>query len=128
MTELKRILHIEDDPSILEVARLALELVGHFEVCSCASGTAGLAAAVSFAPQLILLDVMMPEMDGPQTLAALRQHPETRDIPVVLMTARAQSSDMQAYEHLRVAGVIIKPFDAMQLAGQIRQIWEQQHG
>lgn len=128
MTALQRILHIEDDPSILEVSRLALELVGGFEVCSCPSGAAGLEAAQDFAPQLVLLDVMMPDMDGPQTLKALRQLPGYQNIPVVFMTARVQTRDVEAYRALGVADIIIKPFDPMQLAAQIKNIWDQSHG
>ncbi len=127
MTTLQRVMHIEDDPSILEVARLALELVGGLQVCSCASGAEGIAAARSFQPQLILLDVMMPDMDGPQTLAALRQIPELQATPVVFLTARAQASEVAAYRSLGVADILLKPFDPMQLAAQISAIWERYH-
>ena len=127
MLPLQRILHIEDDPSILEVTKLALELVGGFQVHSCTSGAEGVAAARSFQPQLILLDVMMPGMDGPQTLAALRQYPELQDIPVVFMTARAQSSEVAAYRELGIADIVLKPFDPMQLGAQVNAIWEHCH-
>ena len=125
MTALERIMHIEDDPAIQEVARVALEVVGGFTVRSCDSGAAGVAAADSFAPQLVLLDVMMPGMDGPQTLAELRKLPVMKDVPVVFMTAKAQTQEVTAYRALGAAGVIIKPFDPMTLSEQIRAIWEQ---
>ena len=127
MTALERIMHIEDDPSIQEVARVALEVVGGFTVRSCDSGAAGVAAADSFAPQLVLLDVMMPGMDGPQTLTELRKLPIMEGIPVIFMTAKAQTQEVTAYRGLGAAGVIIKPFDPMTLSAQIREIWEQQH-
>ncbi|HCB43450.1 MAG: hypothetical protein CMK97_18530 [Pseudomonas sp.] len=127
MTVLERIMHIEDDPSIQEVARVALEVVGGFTVRSCDSGAAGVAAADSFAPQLVLLDVMMPGMDGPQTLVELRKLPIMQGVPVVFMTAKAQTQEVTAYRDLGAAGVIIKPFDPMTLSEQIRAIWEQQH-
>ena len=94
---------------------------------SCDSGAAGVAAADSFAPQLVLLDVMMPGMDGPQTLTELRKLPVMKDVPVVFMTAKAQTQEVTAYRELGAAGVIIKPFDPMTLSAQIREIWEQQH-
>ncbi|WP_341706712.1 response regulator [Halopseudomonas sp.] len=124
---LKRIMHIEDDLSIQEVARVALEVVGGFVVRSCDSGADGLAAVESFAPQLVLLDVMMPGMDGPQTLTELRKLPCMHGVPVVFMTAKAQTQEVAAYRDLGAAGVIIKPFDPMTLSDQIRAIWEQKH-
>ncbi|MGI3129067.1 response regulator [Halopseudomonas pachastrellae] len=127
MTGLERIMHIEDDPSIQEVARVALEVVGGFNVRSCASGAEGVAGAESFAPQLVLLDVMMPGMDGPQTLEKLRELPCMDGVPVIFMTAKAQVQEVDAYRALGAAGVIVKPFDPMTLPDQIRQIWEQQH-
>ena len=124
---LKRIMHIEDDPSIQEVARVALEVVGGFEVRSCDSGTEGLAAVADFSPQLVLLDVMMPGMDGPQTLTELRKLSCMKGVPIVFMTAKAQTQEVAAYRDLGAAGVIIKPFDPMTLSDQIREIWEHKH-
>ena len=100
MTALERIMHIEDDPSIQEVARVALEVVGGFTVRSCDSGAAGVAAADSFAPQLVLLDVMMPGMDRPDTLEALHRFPETKDTPAVFLTAKAPPSEIERYKKL----------------------------
>ncbi len=128
MTELTRIMHIEDDPSIQEVVRIALEIVGGMTVQTCSSGTEGLAAVAGFAPQLILLDVMMPGMDGPQTLQRLRDDPSTQAIPVIFMTAKVQSSEVNEYRNLGALGVIVKPFDPMTLSEQIRQLWSLNHG
>jgi two-component system, OmpR family, response regulator len=123
MNKLERIMHIEDDLSIQEVARVALEIVGGFTVKSCESGAEGLAAAPEFAPQLVLLDVMMPGMDGPQTLTELQKLPCMNRVPVVFMTAKAQTQEVSAYHNLGAAGVIIKPFDPMTLSEQITEIW-----
>lgn len=123
MPELERIMHIEDDPSIQEVARVALEIVGGFTVMSCSSGMEGLEKLEAFAPQLILLDVMMPEMDGPATLVKLRQTASAASLPVVFMTAKVQSHEIEEYHQLSAAGVIVKPFDPMTLANQLRHIW-----
>jgi two-component system, OmpR family, response regulator len=124
MNKLERIMHIEDDLSIQEVARVALEIVGGFTVKSCESGAQGLAEAPDFAPQLVLLDVMMPGMDGPQTLVELQKLPSMKGVPVVFMTAKAQTQEVSAYHNLGAAGVIIKPFDPMTLSTQITEIWD----
>ncbi len=127
MNKLERIMHIEDDPSIQEVARVALEIVGGFTVKSCESGAEGLAEAPSFAPQLVLLDVMMPGMDGPQTLVELQKLSCMKGVPVVFMTAKAQTQEVAGYHNLGAAGVIIKPFDPMTLSTQITEIWNSWH-
>lgn len=123
MSELRRILHIEDDPSIQSVTKLALEAVGGFEVLSCSSGAEALSEAPGFAPDFVLLDVMMPGMDGPETLARLRECIDLEKIPVAFMTAKVQSSEIDHLRKLGARDVIIKPFDPMRLAEQIRSIW-----
>ena len=128
MSELTRVMHIEDDPSIQEVVRIALEIVGGMTVQSCASGPEGLAAAEAFKPQLILLDVMMPGMDGPQTLTRLREMPSMAGVPVVFMTAKVQPPEIEEYRRMGAADVIVKPFDPMTLPDQVRVIWNQTHG
>ncbi|TRO19839.1 response regulator [Ectopseudomonas mendocina] len=128
MTELKRILHVEDDPSIQAVAKVALEAVGGFQVLSCASGQDALDQVQGFAPDFILLDVMMPDMDGPKTLELIGQLVDTARIPVAFMTAKVQPDEVAHYHSLGAHGVIIKPFDPMQLAAQVRQIWNQRNG
>lgn len=127
MSDLQRVLHIEDDPSIQEIVRIALEIVGGFSVKSCASGAEGLKAAEAFDPQFILLDVMMPGMDGPQTLRHLREMPALDQVPIVFMTAKVQPPEVQEYQRMGAAQVITKPFDPMTLPDQVRTIWSQWH-
>jgi len=124
MAELRRILHVEDDPSIQAVTRLALEAIGGYQVLSCASGSEALEQVEAFAPDFILLDVMMPDMDGPQTLLRLRERIDLRRIPVTFMTAKAQPGEIEQLRKLGARDVIIKPFDPMLLAEQIRRIWD----
>ena len=127
MLELERVLHIDDDLSIQEVARVALEIVGGFRVMSCSSGKEGLEQVERFAPHAILLDVMMPGMDGPETLLHLQRLPSLAAVPVIFMTAKVQNCEVEQYHELGAAGVISKPFDPMSLADQIRAIWSDFH-
>jgi two-component system, OmpR family, response regulator len=127
MTELLRIMHVEDDPSIQEVAKIALEAVGGFTVHTCSSGQQAIADYPDFAPQLILLDVMMPGMDGPTTLRQLQQQYDLTLVPAVFMTAKVQSNEVASYKNLGAADVVVKPFDPMTLSNQIRQIWLEFH-
>jgi diguanylate cyclase (GGDEF)-like protein len=121
---LKRILMIEDEPDIQAVAQLALEALGGFQVRICGTGREGVQAAVAFDPHLILLDVMMPGMDGPSTLQALRNLPQIVATPVIFMTAKVQPQEIAEYRALGVLDVIAKPFDPMTLADTILSIWE----
>ena len=123
MKEFERILHIEDDASIQEIARVALEVLGGFTVQTCASGAAGLAAVPSFEP-----DLMMPGMDGPETLRQLEQMQVLEKCPVVFMTAKIQPAEIDEYKRMGAADVIEKPFDPMTLSDNLRQIWERWHG
>ncbi|UCG19533.1 MAG: response regulator [Thiotrichales bacterium] len=123
MNELQRILYIEDEADIRAVALLALEVVGGFTVKACASGQEALAEAEAFAPDLILSDVMMPEMDGPTTIKALRSLSSLTQTPVIFMTAKVQTDEIEHFKSLGVKDVIAKPFDPMTLADQIRRIW-----
>ena len=116
---------MEDDSDIQSVARLALVAVGKFTVEICSSGTAALETAPTFAPDLILLDVMMPGMDGPSTLKALRQLPETAKIPVIFMTAKVQTHEVARYKELGAVDVIAKPFEPMTLSTTVRSMWQQ---
>jgi CheY-like chemotaxis protein len=115
-----RILHVDDDRDIREVVDMSLGLNPDFEVRSCASGAEAIAAAAAWKPALILLDVMMPGMDGPTTLGHLRKNPETARIPIVFMTARAQTLEIKQFISLGAQGVISKPFDPMTLAGAVQ--------
>lgn len=121
---LRRILFVEDDPDIQTVAKMALEAIGGFTVLACGSGSDALARLDEFAPDLVLLDVMMPGMDGPATLAALRQTPSGRELPVVFMTARVQAQEVAAYREMGAEDVIAKPFDPMMLSEQVQSIWK----
>lgn len=123
MTQLKRILHVEDDPSIQAVVKVALEAIGGFQVQSCSSGQQALNEVEAFSPQFILLDVMMPGMGGPETLTRLRDMVDLGQIPVVFMTAKVQPSEVENLRKLGARDVIVKPFDPMRLASQIQTIW-----
>lgn len=114
-----RILHVDDEPDIRAVADLALALNPEFEVRGCASGAEAIAAAAEWSPFVILLDVMMPEMDGPATLTRLRKNLQTSAIPVLFMTARAQTREIAQLIALGAQGVIAKPFDPMTLASEL---------
>lgn len=122
---LDKILYVEDDPDIQAIAVMVLEAISGFRLEACSSGAEALRKAVAFAPDLILLDVMMPGMDGPETLQALRTLPELAHTPVVFMTAKVQPQEVQGYLELGAADVIAKPFDPMTLADQLRAIWAQ---
>lgn len=121
---LKKILYVEDDIDIAMVAKLTLEAVGGFEVLHCESGQDALEAFPTFSPQLVLVDVMMPRMNGIQMLANLRHLPKGKDAPIIFMTARAQTHEQADYLRLGALGVVVKPFDPMTLSDTIRQLWE----
>lgn len=123
-TALERVLHVEDDASIRMVASVALEKVGKLKVLSCEGGAQALALAADFDPQIILLDVMMPQMDGPATLQQLKQRLDLSARLVLFMTAKVQQQEQDYYQSIGAFGVIIKPFDPMTLAAQLQQHWE----
>lgn len=125
MSTLQRILYVEDEADIRAVAQLALESVGGFTVKTCSSGEEALREAVAFTPDLILLDVMMPGMDGPSTLKALRDLPALSEVPVAFMTAKVQPAEIEHFKSLGAREVIAKPFDPMTLADQVRAIWQE---
>lgn len=122
MSTIQRILYVEDEADIQAVAKLALEMVGGFTVEVCSSGEEAMRDSEAFAPDLILLDVMMPGMDGPATLKALREIPSLADVPMVFMTAKVQPSEVAYFKSLGALDVIAKPFDPMTLADQVRAI------
>jgi CheY-like chemotaxis protein len=114
-----KVLIIDDEDDIREVAALSLESVAGWEVVTANSGSQGLARAVEHRPDAILLDVMMPGMDGPTTFRELRRNPATASIPVLLLTAKVQSSDQRRFADLGVEAVLFKPFDPLTLSDQI---------
>ena len=125
MAGLTHILHVEDDADIVEVARMSLELLGGFRLDQFTSGAAAVAAAPGLHPDLLLLDMMMPGMDGWQTLLRLRDIPHLREVPAIFMTAKlAGLPDAAAFAEQHVIGTVEKPFDAMALPGQLRAMWD----
>lgn len=115
-----RLLHVDDESDIREIVDLSLGLNPNFDVRTCASGAEAIAAAGEWNPYLILLDVIMPAMDGPATLVHLRENPQTARIPVLFMTARAQAREIEHLISLGAQGVISKPFDPMTLASVVQ--------
>ena len=120
----KKILYVEDEPDIQAIAKIALETIGGFTVRICSSGREALETIGEFNPDCILLDVMMPGMDGPATLKALRQLPGFATAPVVFMTAKVQPQEVAEFKALGALDMIAKPFNPMTLASTLRQILE----
>ena len=118
----KTILIVDDEDDIREIAQISLEEIGHWEVITASSGAEGIVKAQASQPDAILLDVMMPEMDGPTTVQKLRANPTTANIPVILLTAKVQSMDKQKFAKLGVAAILPKPFDPVVLPGQIAEV------
>src|SRR5258708_37351969 len=108
---LKHVACIDDDEDILRVAELTLELIGGFKVTTFGSGAAALAGLAAAKPDLVLLDVMMPKMDGPATFDAIKKRDDLKHLPVVFLTAKIQPSERRQYEAMGAAGVLAKPFD-----------------
>ena len=126
MSELQRVMCVEDDPDIRMIIEFSLTNLGGYQVCMCAGGQAALTQAPLFKPELVLLDVMMPDMSGPQTLAVLRNLPDMRGVPVVFLTAKAMPDEVEDLLKYGATGVIVKPFDPVSLPQNIRIYWE--HG
>ena len=123
-TPLKKIMLVEDDPDIQLITRLSLEVGGGYDVRVCTSGAEALASARAYAPDMILLDVMMPGMDGLATMDALRKLTETAATPMVFFTADTQQALRQDLLRRGALGGIIKPIEANALVGQIRALWQ----
>lgn len=119
---IQKVLLVDDDPRIRKIAQISLEGVGKWKVSIVASGFEAIEAALKERPDVILLDVMMPEMDGPTTLTKLRECQEIADIPVIFFTAKVQKQELDSYLALGAAGIISKPFDPMKLPGEITEI------
>ena len=124
--KLEKILLAEDEEDIRTIAQIALEDIGQLQAEFCASGQEVLNKVDSFRPDLIILDVMMPGMDGVATFHALQKKPEFAKIPVIFMTAKVQSTEILSYKEMGALEVIAKPFDPMTLADQIQSIWKSQ--
>ncbi|WP_227369120.1 response regulator [Halomonas sp. M20] len=120
----QRVLHVEDDESIIAITRVALETLGGLSVLSCSYGEQAIEQAPAYAPDLLLLDVMMPDMDGPTTLIELSKVLDVSRRPVVFMTAKTEEADHQRYFDLNASAVIVKPFDPVGLAARLGTIWE----
>jgi CheY-like chemotaxis protein len=117
-----KVLIIDDDADIRSIARLSLSRLGGMEVVEAASGAEGVRKAQNEKPDVILLDMMMPAMDGSETLAALRSQPATAMTPVILLTAMAMGAEVERMTALGAAGVLIKPFDPRTLSGDVRAL------
>jgi CheY-like chemotaxis protein len=116
---MRRILIIDDEDDIREVAALSLETVAGWQVFTASSGADGIRTAQAELPDAILMDVMMPAMDGPTTFREMKRSPELANIPVVLLTAKVQGVDQRRFAGLGVAGILFKPFDPLTLAEQM---------
>ncbi len=115
----KRILVIDDEQYIQEVAKICLETVAGWEVMTASSGKEGIIQAEAYQPDVILLDVMMPDMDGITTFERLQANPATKGIPVILLTAKIQAADRRRYAQIGMITAIAKPFNPLELAGQV---------
>lgn len=118
----KRILVVDNEQYIQEIAQICLQTVANWHVVTASSGREALVVAEAQQPDAILLDVMMPEMDGLTTFQKLQDNSATQHIPVLLLTAKAQASDLRRYTDLGVRGAIAKPFEPLELAHQVAQI------
>jgi CheY-like chemotaxis protein len=124
MAALTHVMYVDDEPDIRAIVEMALQALGGFAVTLCESGREAIEKAPQALPDLILLDVMMPGMDGTQTLEALRRVPALAAVPVVFMTAKVQPAEIARFRELGAADVIAKPFDPMALSDQVRAIWD----
>ena len=121
---LRKIMLVEDDPDIQLITRLSLEAGGNFEVHVCSSGAEALQSARAYAPDLMLLDVMMPGMDGMATMDALRELPEMTAVPMIFFTAHAQRQVQRDLLQRGALGVIVKPIEPQALVEQIQMLWQ----
>ncbi len=124
-TELKRVTYVEDDPDIRSIVEIALPKIGGLTLDLCSSGPEAISRTPVFKPDLIILDVMMPGMDGIETLQRLREFPQLAKTPVIFLTVRAMPRETDFFRSLGIADVITKPFDPMTLPDRILEIWQQ---
>lgn len=123
MTELKKILYAEDEVDVQTVVELTIQTMSDYQIKICNNGKELLEQVEEYKPDLVLLDVMMPEMDGPTTYENLQKNEKTKKIPVVFMTAKAQVHEVEKFRETGALGVITKPFDPMALCDEILEIW-----
>ncbi len=124
MGDLQRVMYVDDDPDLLELVELSLSRLGDLEVETCDSGQAAVAATPRFRPQLVLLDLNMPELDGPSTAQCIRAVDGFASVPVVFITAELSASERALLLRSGAAGILRKPLDPRALAGQLRKIWQ----
>jgi len=121
---LSRICYVEDDPDIQRIVRMSLERIGKLTVEVVGDSTRAVEAIIAFKPDLVLLDWMMPVMDGPAVLRTMREHAELKDLPVVFITAKASQRELDELRTLGAVGTISKPFSPKDLPDQLRAIWK----
>ena len=125
--ELRKIIYVEDDEIVSEIVQMTLEDLGDFEVRCFSSGQQLVNNIPQINEQLLLIDMMMPEMDGIETVTRLQEVLKEDMLPFIFMTARAQNHEQQVYKEMGALGVIVKPFDPLQLSDQIRELWNSRH-
>ena len=125
---LQRILLADDEPDILEIARIALSTLGGYEVAACDSGLGFLDLLPEFRPDLVLVDVLMPELGGVELVQRMRKLPGGDEVPVVFLTGLVLDHELQKLREAGAIDIITKPFDPMTLAARIAGIWDQRHG
>ena len=125
MEELTRILHVEDDPDIQAIVKICLETLGGYELLQCLSGKEAIEQAEGFAPDLFMLDMMMPGMNGLETLEALRKKTSLNQVPAIFITSINAAGKYEQSIHDLAIGMIAKPFDPILLADQVLELWKQ---
>jgi CheY-like chemotaxis protein len=126
--DIRKVLIVDDDPAIQRMAMMSLSRIGKWEVVVAESGQQAIEEAQKAIPDVILMDVMMPRMDGPSTLRLLQQHEDLARVPVIFMTAKVLREEMESYTELGAAGVIKKPFDPLTLPASIRKLLDSASG
>jgi two-component system, OmpR family, response regulator len=125
-TKLKTILFVDDEPHIREVLCMAIEIQTTWTVETCASGEEALTALSQKLPDLLILDYMMPGMDGPSVLQAVRARPDCEHLPIVFLTAKTLPAEVRRLKAMGATGVLGKPFDPMTICGELERIWDGQ--
>ena len=125
MSNLKRVLYAEDEPDVQTVVELTVLSMSNYDIKICNNGKELVDCVEDYSPDLIMLDVMMPLMDGPTTFKALQENSFTKNIPVIFMTAMAQTHEVEKFKSYGAIGIITKPFDPVSLCSEIQKIWEE---